>query len=59
MKNDNRREFLKKSLIGISGAALIPAGITCPRTGQNGNQNPAYQFWNLRCTGYWFYQISL
>jgi predicted aldo/keto reductase-like oxidoreductase len=24
MKNDNRREFLKKSIIGISGAALIP-----------------------------------
>jgi predicted aldo/keto reductase-like oxidoreductase len=24
MKNNNRREFLKKSLIGISGAALIP-----------------------------------
>ena len=24
MKNDNRREFLKKSLIGISGTALIP-----------------------------------
>jgi predicted aldo/keto reductase-like oxidoreductase len=27
MKNDNRREFLKKSLIGISGAALIPGTI--------------------------------
>jgi len=24
MKNDNRREFLKKSVLGISGAALIP-----------------------------------
>lgn len=24
MKNNNRREFLKKSLIGISGAALVP-----------------------------------
>ena len=24
MKNDNRREFLKKSILGISGAALIP-----------------------------------
>ena len=24
MKNNNRREFLKKSIIGISGAALIP-----------------------------------
>lgn len=24
MKNDNRRDFLKKSIIGISGAALIP-----------------------------------
>jgi predicted aldo/keto reductase-like oxidoreductase len=28
MKNNNRREFLKKSLIGISGAALIPGTIT-------------------------------
>ena len=27
MKNDNRREFLKKSLIGISGAALVPGTI--------------------------------
>jgi predicted aldo/keto reductase-like oxidoreductase len=27
MKNDNRREFLKKSIIGISGAALIPRTI--------------------------------
>jgi uncharacterized protein len=25
MKNNNRREFLKKSIIGISGAALVPA----------------------------------
>jgi len=24
MKNENRREFLKKSIVGISGAALIP-----------------------------------
>jgi uncharacterized protein len=24
MKNDNRREFLKKSVLGISGAALVP-----------------------------------
>jgi predicted aldo/keto reductase-like oxidoreductase len=27
MKNNNRREFLKKSIIGISGAALIPGAI--------------------------------
>jgi predicted aldo/keto reductase-like oxidoreductase len=27
MKNNNRREFLKKSLLGISGAALIPGTI--------------------------------
>jgi predicted aldo/keto reductase-like oxidoreductase len=27
MKNNNRREFLKKSIIGISGAALIPGTI--------------------------------
>jgi uncharacterized protein len=27
MKNDNRREFLKKSIIGISGAAFIPGAI--------------------------------
>jgi len=27
MKNNNRREFLKKSLLGISGAALIPGVI--------------------------------
>lgn len=27
MKNGNRREFLKKSIAGISGAALLPAGI--------------------------------
>ncbi len=27
MKNNNRREFLKKSVIGISGAALLPGVI--------------------------------
>jgi predicted aldo/keto reductase-like oxidoreductase len=27
MKNNNRREFLKKSILGISGAALIPANL--------------------------------
>ena len=27
MKNNNRREFLRKSIIGISGAALIPGAI--------------------------------
>jgi predicted aldo/keto reductase-like oxidoreductase len=27
MKNNNRREFLKKSILGISGAALIPGTI--------------------------------
>jgi len=27
MKNNNRREFLKKSLIGISGTALIPGAL--------------------------------
>jgi predicted aldo/keto reductase-like oxidoreductase len=27
MKNNNRREFLKKSILGISGAALIPGAI--------------------------------
>ena len=27
MENNNRREFLKKSLIGISGAALLPANL--------------------------------
>jgi uncharacterized protein len=36
MENNNRREFLKKSIIGISGAALLPsdldfgAGKACP-----------------------------
>lgn len=25
MKNDNRREFLKKSIIGVSGAAILPS----------------------------------
>jgi uncharacterized protein len=27
MKSNNRREFLKKSLLGISGAALLPSGL--------------------------------
>jgi predicted aldo/keto reductase-like oxidoreductase len=27
MENNNRREFLKKSIIGISGAALLPANL--------------------------------
>jgi len=37
MKNDNRREFLKKSLLGISGAALIPGTIKA---------NPSFAFLN-------------
>ena len=28
MKNNNRREFLKKSIIGLSGAAILPGAIT-------------------------------
>lgn len=27
MNNDNRRQFLKKSILGLSGAALLPAGL--------------------------------
>lgn len=38
MKNDNRREFLKKSLLGISGAALIPGTIKA---------NPAFNSLNF------------
>jgi uncharacterized protein len=31
MENDNRRQFLKKSIIGLSGAALLPANISFGR----------------------------
>ena len=27
MENNDRREFLKKSIIGISGAALLPSAL--------------------------------
>ena len=32
MKNNNRREFIRKSFIGISGAALVPGVISGPVT---------------------------
>ena len=35
MENNNRREFLKKSLLGISGAALIPSSLK-PGSGSEG-----------------------
>src|SRR5674476_627231 len=33
MENNNRREFLKKSILAISGAALLPSNL---RSGMNG-----------------------
>ncbi len=40
MKTNNRREFLKKSILGASGAALIPGtlGVSAPRNSSAENQ---------------------
>ena len=40
MKNDSRRDFLKKSLMGISGAALVPGMINKTSAG-TGTLNPS------------------
>jgi predicted aldo/keto reductase-like oxidoreductase len=34
MENNNRRDFLKKSLLGISGAALLPGSLTTGFSGE-------------------------
>lgn len=34
MENSRRREFLKKSIIGITGAALIPGSMKASLTGE-------------------------
>jgi uncharacterized protein len=35
MENNNRREFLKKSFLGISGAALLPSSLKLGMTGKS------------------------
>jgi uncharacterized protein len=40
MKNKNRREFLKKSLLGISGAALLPSGLKASILGESNASVP-------------------
>jgi len=35
MRNNNRREFLKKSFMGISGAALLPSGLKLRMAGRS------------------------
>jgi predicted aldo/keto reductase-like oxidoreductase len=35
MRNNNRREFLKKSFMGISGAALLPSGLKMRMAGRS------------------------
>lgn len=35
MENNNRREFLKKSFLGISGAALLPSNLKLGMTGKS------------------------
>jgi len=47
MKSNNRREFLKKSFLGISGAALLPSNLKIEMTGgtsisERRNYRPVY-----------------
>ncbi|MDX9946940.1 MAG: aldo/keto reductase [Bacteroidales bacterium] len=51
MKNNNRREFLKKSLIGISGAALIPGTLKGNPTVSSFNAPPDLPVRTLGRTG--------
>lgn len=48
MENNNRRQFLKKSIIGISGAALLPVNISL---GTNNAIPPELPFRTLGKTG--------
>jgi uncharacterized protein len=41
MKNNNRRDFLKKSVLGISGAALLPSALKIGSFGEAYNPVPA------------------
>ena len=51
MKNNNRREFLKKSLLGISGAALIPGTIKASSAFTSLNTLPGLPVRTLGRTG--------
>jgi predicted aldo/keto reductase-like oxidoreductase len=52
MENNNRRDFLKKSLLGISGAALLPGSLTTGFVGKPVNTDlPVLPFRILGKTG--------
>jgi uncharacterized protein len=52
MENNNRRDFLKKSILGVSGAALIPAALQASVPGNTGiTEIPELPFRTLGRTG--------